>query len=166
MNQISNSPFFNGLPAQEKVIISAVVGVIVVYYVIRLVAFIFYLLTLQKALLRCAPERRAMQPGLVWLLLIPCVGYVWHFFVVLNVSKSLAAEFQSRNVAVEPQPGKVIGLIMCFLGCAIVFFTMASMIPLIGLLFSLGNMALGLARLTFWIIYWVKIAGYSKRIAT
>jgi hypothetical protein len=166
MNRISNSPLFNEVPADEKVIFSIVIGVITLYYTIKLVAFVFYLLTLQRALSRCAPEHRAMEPGLVWLLLIPCFGFIWNFFVVLNISKSLAAEFQTRNVAVEPQPGRNIGLIMCILGCAIIFFTMVSMIPLIGLLFSLVNLPLCLARLVFWILYWVKIAGYSKQLAT
>ncbi len=32
----------------------------------------------------------------MWLLLIPLVNLVWHFFVVLNMAKSLGTEFQKR----------------------------------------------------------------------
>ena len=120
-------------------------------FVIILLPFIFYLLTLQKTLSRCAPENRAMAPGMVWLMLIPLVNLVWHFFVVLNVAKSLGAEFQKRGIAEEPDPGKKIGLIMCILGCC-------GIIPLLGILCSLG-------ALVCWILYWIKIAGFSKKLA-
>lgn len=127
----------------------ATVGLIV--FAIFLIPLIFYILTLQKALNNCAPANRAMQPGLVWLLLIPCFGIIWHFFIVINMAKSLGAEFQTRGIAEEPEPGKLLGLIMCGLACA-------SIIPILGGLFGLGY-------LVCWIIYWVKIAGFSKKLA-
>jgi hypothetical protein len=128
----------------------ATVGLIV--FAIFLIPLIFYILTLQKALNNCAPANRAMQPGSVWLLLIPCFGIIWHFFVVINMAKSLGAEFQARGIAEEPEPGKMLGLIMCGLACA-------SIIPIIGGLFGLGY-------LVCWIIYWVKIAGFSKKLVS
>jgi hypothetical protein len=118
--------------------------------VILLIPAIFYLLTLQKALNKCAPENRAMQPGMVWLLLVPLVNLVWGFFVVLNMSKSLGAEFQKRGIAEEAEPGKKLGLIMCVLLCC-------GIIPLLGTLCSLGG-------LVCWILYWLKIAGFSKKL--
>jgi len=118
---------------------------------IILVPLIFYLLTLQKTLNRCAPENRAMAPGLVWLMFIPMFNIIWHFFIVINVAKSLGAEFQKRGITEEPQPGKTIGLIMCILAaCGIV--------PILGILCSLG-------ALVCWILYWVKIAGFSSKLA-
>jgi len=82
---------------------------------ISLIPLVFYILTLQKALNKCAPENRAMQPGMLWLLLVPLVNIVWSFFVVLNMAKSLGAEFQKRGIAEEVEPGKKLGLIMCVL---------------------------------------------------
>ncbi|HEX5221104.1 MAG TPA: hypothetical protein VFZ59_16185 [Verrucomicrobiae bacterium] len=119
--------------------------------VILLIPAIFYLLTLQKTLNRCSPENRAMQPGMVWLMFIPLFNLVWHFFVVLNIAKSLEAEFRKRGIASEPNPGKTLGLVMCILACC-------GIIPLIGVLFSLGS-------LVCWILYWIKIAGFSSRLA-
>ena len=118
---------------------------------IGLIPLIFYCLTLQKALNRVSPENRAMQPGMVWLLLIPLFNIVWNFFVVLNMAKSLGAEFKKRNIAEEPEPGKGIGLTACILMCC-------TIIPVVGGLAGLGY-------LVCWIIYWVKIAGFSGKLA-
>src|SRR5580658_6568217 len=123
----------------------AIVGLII--FAIFIIPWIFYCLTLQKALNRCAPENRAMGPGLVWLLFIPLFNLVWHFFVVINMAKSLGAEFQKRGIPEEPQPGKTMGLVMCILSCC-------SLIPFLGTIVAVGF-------LICWIIYWVKIAGYS-----
>lgn len=145
MDNLNRSSLLHGIGAASIMMVGLIAFAIV------LVPLIFYILTLQKALNRCAPENRAMQPGLTWLLLIPCVGIIWHFFVVLNMAKTLAAEFQKRGIAEEPEPGKMIGLIMCILMCC-------GIIPFLGPLCSL-------AGLVCWIIYWVKIAGYSKKLA-
>jgi hypothetical protein len=88
---------------------------------------------------------------MVWLLLVPLLNLVWHFFVVINVAKSLGAEFQTRGMAEEPEPGKKLGLTMCILACC-------GIIPLLGVLCSLGS-------LVCWILYWVKIAGFSAKLA-
>jgi uncharacterized protein (DUF2062 family) len=75
------------------------------------------------------------------------------FFLVINIAKSLAAEFQVRGIQVEgaDAPGKSIGMAMCILMCC-------SLIPFLGILTSI-------AGLVCWIIYWVKIAGFSKQLA-
>jgi len=127
-------------------LIGGLIGIAII-----LIPAIFYLLTMQKALNRCAPESRAMQPGMVWLMLIPLFNLVWHFFVVLNMAKSLEAEFGRRGLSIEPEPGKTLGLTMCILTCC-------GIIPFLGILCSLG-------AFICWIIYWVKIAGFSAQIA-
>jgi hypothetical protein len=123
-----------------------------VLFAVMLIPAIFYLLTLQKTFNRCSPENRAMNPGLVWLMFIPLFNMIWHFMIVLNMSKSLAAEFQKRGLNEEPNPGKNLGLAMCILACT-------GIIPVLGMLGSVG-------ALVCWILYWVKIAGYSKKLET
>jgi len=125
--------------------------VILAVSAVYLVVLIFYLLTLQKTLKRCSPESCAMQPGLVWLMVIPCFNLIWHFFVVINMAKSLSAEFKKRGIAVEDKPGQTIGLIMCV--CPVV-----AIIPFVGCV-------AGPAGLVCWIMYWVKIADFSKKLA-
>jgi hypothetical protein len=117
-----------------------------------LIPAIFYILTLQKALNQCAPISRTMEPALVWLLLIPFVHLIFSFFVVLAIANSLANEFARRGIPLsDPQPGKAIGLAMSICGCCVV-------VPL------LGSVAI-FAFLVLWIIYWVKIADYSRRLS-
>jgi hypothetical protein len=116
-----------------------------------LVPTIIYLAALQKALQRCAPESRTMPPGQVWLMLIPLFNLVWHFIVVLRIASSLRNEFLRRQLPLpDPEPGKNLGIAMCVL-CA------TGLIPVVG-------MFTGPASLVCWILYWVKIAGYSRRI--
>jgi hypothetical protein len=113
---------------------------------------VFYILTLQKALNQCAPASRTMEPGLLWLLIIPLVYLVFYFIVVLAMSRSLANEFARRGIPnYDSQPGQAVGLAMCISGCC-------TLIPLLGLVAIWAFLAL-------WIIYWVKIADYSRRLS-
>ncbi|MBI4680338.1 MAG: hypothetical protein HY753_03805 [Nitrospirae bacterium] len=93
-----------------------------------------------------------MKPGMVWLQLIPLFNIVWHFIIVLNMAKSLDKEFKERGLKTASMPGQSIGMAMCILG-------VVSIIPYIGVLF-------GLAGIVCWIIYWIKISGYSSQIET
>jgi hypothetical protein len=144
------TPTKKGRPDMEQTVdqthavaaLFALLPLVFIVFAILLVPMIFYLLTLQKALNRCSPECRAMNPGLVWLMLIPLFNIVWQFFIVMNMAKSLAAEFQKRGIAEDPSPGQTLGLVMC-----------------------IGNLICGPVGLICWIIYWVKIAGYSSKIA-
>jgi hypothetical protein len=121
-----------------------------VLVVVGLVISIMFLLTLSTALSRCSPENRKMEPGMVWLTLIPCFGFIWMFFVVINVSQSLKQEFHARRRGEEGDYGQGVGL-------AYLILSIAGAIPFIGGLFSI-------AGLVCLILYWVKIYGYSKRL--
>ena len=58
------------------------------------------------------------------------------------MATSLHNEFRRRNIAVDPEPGKSIGLAFSIL-------TLTSLVPV------LGNLT-GIAALVCWIVYWVK----------
>jgi hypothetical protein len=123
-----------------------------IFGIFFLIPAIFYILTLQKTLSQCAPVSRTMEPELVWLLIIPFVHLVFNFFVVLAISKSLANEFARRGIpSYDPQPGQAIGLAMSICGCCCV-------VPFLGFLAAL-------AYLVLWIVYWVKIADYSRQLS-
>jgi hypothetical protein len=110
---------------------------------------IFYLLTLSRALEKCSPASRTMQPGMVWLMLIPFFGLIWNFFIVLALANSLGREFPARGVThFDPEPGKSRGLAMCVcMACGI--------IPVLGIVASLVSLVL-------WVVYWIKIAEFSR----
>ena len=114
--------------------------------------FVFYILSLQRALEKCAPVSRTLSPGSLWVLLVPLVGVIFHFLVVTGMAKSLGNEFRRRNAPnAEPEPGQSIGMAMCI--C-----TICGIIPVLGILASLASLVL-------WIMYWVKIEGYSRTLS-
>ncbi|HUA96897.1 MAG TPA: hypothetical protein VMA34_01065 [Terracidiphilus sp.] len=123
-----------------------------VFGIFFVIPAIFYILTLQGALKKCSEASRTLEPGMIWLLLVPFVNLIWHFFVVMGIANSLGNEFKMRNwVATEPQPGQSIGLAMCI--CAA-----CSIIPFLGVI-------AGVASLVLWIIYWAKIGEYSRLLS-
>lgn len=118
---------------------------------IFLLPTIFYLITLQGTLNQVKFENRRMQPGQVWLCLIPLFGIVWQFIVVNAIADSLRLEFQQRNIkADEERPGSGIGLAYCILEAC-------SLIPFV-------NFLTALPAFICWIIYWVKISNYKSTL--
>jgi hypothetical protein len=139
--------------SEDQMSWAAIAGIAILWMLcvaIGLAITIFFILTLQKALNRCSPENRAMQPGMTWLLLIPLFNIVWIFFVVLNMAKSLGAEFKKRGIAEDEEPGKKLGL-------AYAILSICSAIPFLGMVIAIG-------AVVCFIMYWVKIAGYSKQL--
>jgi len=122
-----------------------------VFSVFLLIPAIFYLLTVQKALTRCSPASRTMEPGMVWLCLIPLFHLIWNFFVVMALGNSLGNEYARRGIPrPEMLPGQNIGLAMSICLCC-------TIVPIV-------NLLAGPAALVLWIIYWIKIANYSAML--
>lgn len=125
--------------------------VLIVIYSFTLAALVLFLITLQEAFKKCSPASRTMQPGKVWLWLIPLFGLVWQFIVVLNLAESLANEFARIGISIpKPAPGRSIGVAFCICNCFL-------LVP------RLGGVA-GLVGLVLWIVYWVRIASYSRQL--
>jgi hypothetical protein len=116
-----------------------------------LAAGIAYIAFLSGVLSKCAPSSRTMQPGTVWLLLIPLFNLIWHFTVVTVVAKSLGNEFRLRNIPPsDPEPGKRVGIAMCICGAC-------GIIPILNLIAIIPHLVL-------WIVYWAKIAEFSRKL--
>jgi hypothetical protein len=127
-----------------------ILGVFLVTFLIMLIPQIFYLLTLQKTLNKVKEANRGMTPGLVWLNLVPLFSLGWHFYVVAKMKESLANEYKDRGLTGDDDFGYKLGLTMCILAvCGIIPF--------------IGGIA-GLACLVVWILYWIKIANYSREL--
>ena len=135
----------------DMAVAMAVMAFLPVLFVIVLLPTIFFLLTLQRALSRCALDSRTMSPGLVWLAIIPLFNLIWNFFIVNALAESLHREFTRRGIVAEPRPGRSVGLAYAIL-CAL------SLIPIV-------NFVTGIGAIVCWILYWVRIAGCSARIA-
>jgi len=117
---------------------------------IGIAVLVFYILTMQKALNLAGPGHQKMQPGMVWLMLIPLFNLVWHFFVVRNVSESVKSWAAEHGKSVD-DAGYTIGLITCIAQCC-------GLVPII-------NMLAGPVGLVCLIIWWVKVAGFNRLMA-
>jgi hypothetical protein len=112
---------------------------------------IAYVAFLSGVLSKCSPTSRTMQPGMVWLLIIPFVHIIWNFFVISALARSLRNEFNLRNIQVaDAEPGKSVGIAMAICGAC-------NMVPFV-------NFVTILPSIILWIVYWVKIAGYARHL--
>lgn len=118
-----------------------------VFVIIALLPTIFFLLTLQNTLKAIRGENRKMNPGEVWLMLIPFFGLIWLFIVVGRIADSIADECESRQIGLSDNRPTY------NLGIAFGVCSLCSVIPMLGV-FS------AIAALVLWIIYWVKVNNY------
>lgn len=93
---------------------------------------------------------RKLEPGLVWLLLIPCFHLVWNFFVFPGLSDSFKAYFNSIGDNSVGNCGREMGL-----GYAIC--AAASVIPFVGCL-------TGIVALVLLIMFLVRANELKNRI--
>ena len=93
---------------------------------------------------------RKLEPGLVWLLLVPCFHLVWNFFVFPRLSDSFKAYFNSVGDTSVGNCGHDLGF-----GYAIC--TAVSLIPFVGCL-------TGIAALVLLILFLVKANELKNRI--
>jgi uncharacterized membrane protein len=99
---------------------------------------------------RVPAQFRKMEPGLVWLLLIPCFNFVWNFFVFIRLPKSLQAYFASVGNSTAGDCGEGLGL-------AYSICEVAVLIPCLGL-------AIWIAAIVLLILYLVKANELTKQI--
>lgn len=126
-----------------------VVGLVLLFAIGVIVAMVFYLLNLQRCLDATRPEfRPAIPSALVWLTLIPAIGFIVWLAAVVILSSALKREGEARQTEAFGDGGLTVGLLSCILG-------LLSAIPFLGLL-------LGLASLVCWIIHWNKVTTYRR----
>ncbi|MGL4420598.1 MAG: hypothetical protein ACRCZF_08030 [Gemmataceae bacterium] len=143
---------FAQAPFGDDELLMVILAGFVVWFVLYFTVKVLFLLTLSRALQRCHPRNRMMEPGQVWLNLIPCFDFVWMFITVNRIADTLDEEFYDLRLdRYSDDYGRNLGT-WCMI-CHI-----CGMIPYIGGLFSLASFVL-------FVLYWVKISGYSKELA-
>ena len=72
-----------------------------------------FLYTIETALRRCS-HRVARLPAwlVVCLIVVPFFGFLWLFFVVVALDRSLASEYRARGIAREWRPPFALGVAM------------------------------------------------------
>src|SRR5262249_25557732 len=117
------------------------------------------------------PWNRLMEPGLVWLSFIPIFNIIWNFFIATRVPDSLRNEFRNRGQDDGSDYGKAIGLTNAVLSVVStslrLFLNQARLVkkPTIKIIFGPIQIALVLVSLVLFIFFWVRIAGYTKKLA-
>ncbi|HEY1188914.1 MAG TPA: hypothetical protein VGE74_14765 [Gemmata sp.] len=123
------------------------------FYLLALIPWIFFLRTLSQALAQCHPSVRTMEPGQVWLNLIPLFSYVWIFITQIRVAESLREEFRDRGWHRRTEDyGQTMGIT-------------SSALILGSQLMSYCGLPVLVAGFVCWILYWMKIADLGRQLA-
>ena len=161
-------------------IVFVILGAACIGIIVGILIAVFFCLTIYRALGKVEPRRRTMEPGLAFLNLVPLVALYWSFHTAINVAQSLRNEFTARRMDDGGDYGRTIGLTWAIMGVVS---------ALAGLPLNFVNIAMGperqmgqqmnwfvmaltgivvvvsLASFVCMIIYWTRIAGYSRRLA-
>lgn len=156
--------------------LAVLLGFVCVTLLIQYTTLIFFLLTLHRLLKKCRKRNRTMEPGLVWLNLIPCFQFVWQFITVVRIDETLREEFRERGIGRRNDSyAKSIGIASCILWCVSKFFDTVSnaadrinqqqgggdsFTPL-----DIFSWILLVITLIFLVTYWIKMAGYSRQLS-
>lgn len=129
---------------------AANIGVAVVAIIIGLGIQAAICFLLQSCFQRIPETYRKMQPGMTWLLMIPCFNIVWNFFVYPRLAQSFKACFAAAGRTDVGDCGEMLGWI--FSGCIV-----AACIPFV-------NCVAAPAALVILIIYLVKANGLKNQL--
>jgi hypothetical protein len=120
-----------------------------------------FLFTLMRCLSRVHVRNRELSPPLVWIGIIPLVNHLWYFVMIPRVSGSLRNEWRYRG---WPPPsddfGHSLGMIYTVGTVVAACCNAGSRKAGAGLIVFVAYLVL----FVIWIVYWVKIAGYSRRL--
>ena len=72
-------------------IIAMVIGLVIVVAAIALMVYTIY--TYFTSLDAIPPQFRTMEPGMIFLMFIPCFGIIWIFFIVTKIPESFRNYF-------------------------------------------------------------------------
>jgi len=142
-----------------------------VFLALLLILSILFLITLYQTQKQVKEPNRELSPGLVWLTLIPIFGSIWAAIMVPKLANSIRREFEDRGWGTDVEGfGYIAGMIWAWGGIANLVLSIlqnvlqfADLGP-IAFLLSLLGLPLGLAVLVCWIIYWVQMYQYGKRL--
>lgn len=156
-----------------------------IYWAIMAIVAILFLLSLQNTIKAAAPGNRMMQPGLVWIQLLPLVGLVYSFMVARKVSDTIVAEYRSKGqYLASTKPTYGVGVVLALFSVIVtvvsVYFGLtygrvdtANMTPGEVKAYTTRPDVLGFTALmgitslvwfVLFIIYWVQTAGYKKKM--
>ncbi len=118
---------------------------LLIFYAIAIAIGLFiqimFLLSMSRCLKQISRRNRQMEPGQVWLCLIPIFGFIWTIIMILRVADSLKDEYYDRGLRGDGDFGKTLGIV-----------------------YIVSAFVCGIVAIICFIMYWVKIAGYTKAL--
>ena len=135
---------------EEAIVMVIVMLMVAVFAVVMLAIWIFILYFLSTCFARIPRQYRQLEPGMVWLLLIPCFPIVWNFFVYPKLAESYQRYFWEQGRTDVGDCGQSLGLWYSI--C-----TVASIVPYIGAI-------PGMIGLVLLILFLVKANELKKQI--
>ena len=127
------------------------VGLVAVGLVLALVLASSFLAAVGRVLRRVSPEHRRMEPGQVWLNLIPVFNLVWATVTVERVAESLRSEFRERGMdGPSERYGRSSGLtVLALLASGVLFYPAFICYPI---------------AFFYWVGYWRQLNRYAERL--
>jgi len=119
----------------------------------------FFAFSIVRLLAQIKPENRKIQPGLVWLLVVPGWNLIWNFFVAFRLAESIKKELENRDFDVQGQPTIVLGLIFSLISISTLFIPVPTAATTTS---SIIYGVAGMAALIVFVQYWSKISWYRQ----
>jgi len=145
-----SSDFEDLPPAMQALVI-----IICVLFLLVMVGITIFILYLQYKLLDAIPpQHRFMEPGMVWLLLIPCFNLIWNFFVFTRIPKSYQHYFYAHGRTDVGDCGATLGI----------WYSVCAVLVSIPCLNYITGIFCGPAMLVLIIIYLLKLHELKRQI--
>ena len=134
------------------------------FFIGVIVPVLLYINTIHKTLDEIRDEYRLIPSRSPMLLLVPILGSLMLFLVVIKLSQSLDLEFEERGIAADGKGfGQTVGLIMSASFLLVVLAVAMGLLGISLVLFPLIRIV-GIVGLICWIIHWSKVATYRKML--
>jgi hypothetical protein len=128
-------------------------------FVAAFAAYILFLSTVVRVLTRVEPVNRRMDPGQVWLNLLPLFNLLWLVVTVERVGESIRNEMTARGRHRRTDGyGKTAGL---------TWMSLLMIGPLMAMAWHDLKPVAGMAWLiafVYWVVYWAQLAAYASRL--
>lgn len=115
---------------------------------------VLFCMSLQNTLKEVDAHNREVEPGKVWLNLIPLFNIVWPFILNPKISRSIKNQLEENGAGESGDYGLALGRTYPILQVAQIVIPIEAIDSL-----------LSIATLVVFIIFWVKIHGYRSKIS-
>jgi hypothetical protein len=142
------------------------VGLLVVSFLMETLIYVFFCISLVRAIHQVKPQNRTIEPSSIWLFLIPVFNLFWIFVIISKMASSIKNELEDRDYEVEENPGYNIGLLVAVIPFLTYVFYLIDLFLIKNQVITIIIGTLGIMRLIFFIQYWMKISWYRRVLET